>query len=400
MRDAHRKRPDRQLITMLVKLVSKEGFEFVVDYQAAPLRSRSPTFIDEEETIHLLDPFSSESVPTASSSSLFWIDHGRVVSSGRRKGRRSAPLEKPQLPQEEEETIHLLDPFSSESVPKRPPAHHHHARAGAGRARVRRPPERPRGRRRGPAGLRRRRRGRRGLRARGAARTPPRAGREGALPRWGGRPAQGPEVQGARGARGGSDRGIRPVPGPARLARRPRRGAFRPSPAPPPVPGPRLPRGVIPEGENRGRVRPASGRGAGMHGVGGCLGRRTGPGTWLSPPIFAPPRPPRPACSLRNHSARPRERGGGGVPGQGEPGARAFGSRMAGSRVVPLTPPLPFRPAPQITNPQRPALRPPAATGESDAPSARVALPARPWSAVPSPFPWKEASSARARTRR
>ena len=39
------------------------------------------------------------------------------------------------------------------------------------------------------------------------------------------------------------------------------------------------------------------GRGPGIHGVRGCLGRPTGPGTWISSQISAPARPPRPACS-------------------------------------------------------------------------------------------------------
>ena len=34
----------------------------------------------------------------------------------------------------------------------------------------------------------------------------------------------------------------------------------------------------------------------GIHGVRGCLGRRTGPGTGIFPQILAPARPPHPAC--------------------------------------------------------------------------------------------------------
>ena len=47
---------------------------------------------------------------------------------------------------------------------------------------------------------------------------------------------------------------------------------------------------VFREGESRGRVRPASGEGGGMHRVRGCLGRRSGPGTGF-PQISAPARP-------------------------------------------------------------------------------------------------------------
>ena len=52
-------------------------------------------------------------------------------------------------------------------------------------------------------------------------------------------------------------------------------------------------RGVFREGENRGRVRPASGRGAGMHRVRGASGDvlARGPGF---PPDLSPVRPPRP----------------------------------------------------------------------------------------------------------
>ena len=68
--------------------------------------------------------------------------------------------------------------------------------------------------------------------------------------------------------------------------------------------------GVIPEGGQGGRVRPALGRGAGIHGVRGASGgvRVRGPG--LSPD-FRPRAPPSPRLfTLRNHSS-----GGGGAAG-------------------------------------------------------------------------------------
>ena len=120
--------------------------------------------------------------------------------------------------------------------------------------------------------------------------------------------------------------------------------------------------GVIPEGGQGGRVRPASGRGAGMHGVRGCLGRRTGPGTWL-PPRSPPPRAPLAPLlfSLRNSLRRPdvawraaawasrwrssrgtRPRAGAG----GRPGAPTGSRTGSGAQLPPRAPSTPPTPRP------------------------------------------------------
>jgi len=53
---------------------------------------------------------------------------------------------------------------------------------------------------------------------------------------------------------------------------------------------------MIPEGGQGGRVRPVPGEGGRNSRRQGFLGKLTGPGTWLSPQISAPARPPRPPC--------------------------------------------------------------------------------------------------------
>ena len=53
--------------------------------------------------------------------------------------------------------------------------------------------------------------------------------------------------------------------------------------------------GVFPEGEQRGRVRRASGEDGRNTRRQGCLGRRSGPGTWIFPDIW-PPRAPLAPC--------------------------------------------------------------------------------------------------------
>ena len=69
--------------------------------------------------------------------------------------------------------------------------------------------------------------------------------------------------------------------------------------------------GVIPEGGHGGggRGRPASGRRGGIHGVRGSLRRRTGPGTWISPP--SPQREPCLSLSERDRAFLWEERGRG-----------------------------------------------------------------------------------------
>ena len=47
----------------------------------------------------------------------------------------------------------------------------------------------------------------------------------------------------------------------------------------------------VPEGEAGASAARLGGRGAGMHGVRGCLGRRFSPGTWIFPRSL-PPRAP------------------------------------------------------------------------------------------------------------
>ena len=71
----------------------------------------------------------------------------------------------------------------------------------------------------------------------------------------------------------------------------------------------RKPAGVIPEGGQRGRVRPASGKGARKTRRQGVPREdvRTGPGTWLSP--RSPPPSPR-LFTLRNHSTELRRQAG------------------------------------------------------------------------------------------
>ena len=120
-------------------------------------------------------------------------------------------------------------------------------------------------------------------------------------------------VNRGRGARAGAEIwGKCQVPGLKRLPRHPGRRAFRPL-LPPRraalAPAALLPRPIgaqlecCPEGEKSGgecgAPRGGGGGGGGRHGIRGCLGRRTGPGTWLFPRSLPPSvlRAPAPAAA-------------------------------------------------------------------------------------------------------
>ena len=141
--------------------------------------------------------------------------------------------------------------------------------------------------------------------------------------------------------------------------------------------------GVFPEGEQRGRVRGASGEGGRKARRQGCLGRRSSPGTWYFPRSLPPVRAPCPLfspsgntpvvwfwrqkTSCRGRGRRRRgarggapeaeaERNGGGAVRRGPGGGRA-GPRPGGGGAGPRRPPRgpPRRPRPR---PRAPGGRP------------------------------------------
>ena len=177
----------------------------------------------------------------------------------------------------------------------------------------------------------------------------------------------------------------------------------RPQPAPGPSlpPGaPRFPRGlawrvpgkgrVSPEGEQRGRVRRASGgERSEIHGIRGCLGRRFSPGTWtfVSPrslppacaprPLFldnTPPRHRQKLLSGRSRSTAPPPTGGGAGRGGGPGGilGRSPGGEAASSSW-PRPPRGGARGGPQGGGRRRGAPR----AGPPPREAARVARPSR-----------------------
>ena len=97
----------------------------------------------------------------------------------------------------------------------------------------------------------------------------------------------------------------------------------------------------------------------GMHGVRGWLGRRTGLVTRISPPIFAPPRPPRPACSKQKSipdpgaTDRPTAAATAAVPAWRPTKPGGWGSRGGPSPSPFPPPPPPPGPPPRRGGPRR-----------------------------------------------
>ena len=88
------------------------------------------------------------------------------------------------------------------------------------------------------------------------------------------------------------------------------------------------------EGEQRGRVRRASGEGGRKARRQGCLGRRFSPGTWPFPDL-CPPRAPLAPCFHPPETLQSRRRPGGPRPRPGpwrRPGRNGRGGSPAGSR--------------------------------------------------------------------
>ena len=195
---------------------------------------------------------------------------------------------------------------------------------------------------------------------------------------------------------------------PARTRRKARSdpGARRPRPAPPRrtarsssphTPPASLDRqGVIPEGGQGGRVRPASGEGGGgIHGVRGCLGRIPGPGTWLSP-RSPPTRAPLAPLVLPPESLPNKNRGAAGAswappppppPGPHPPPGGCWGApRGARAPSGPSGPQTPS-PEPRAPGPGAPPFGPFGATSTNALPHGTGPRPAPPGSSSSSSSP-------------
>jgi len=124
----------------------------------------------------------------------------------------------------------------------------------------------------------------------------------------------------------------------------------------------------------RGRPSPLRGRKAGIHGVRGCLGRRTGPGTWRFP-RSPPPGAPRPAWSPSGSTHSERERAqlslhrARRLPSSVERRGKRGGPARPRAPPRPPAPPRTHAPAP-ARSPARGPSRASARPGEARAPFA------------------------------